>query len=92
MDHQFPFRVGLSDEDIHEKIMSARVARQVLESTPGTELVQFSRGFLPITPEVLNDVDAMILGGSSYVGCEDLAGDRRCAALIRFGAGFDRVD
>ena len=92
MDQQLPFRVGLSDEDIREKIMSAQAARQVLENEPTTESVQFSRGFLPITPEVLNDVDAMILGGSSYVGCEDLDGDRRCAALIRFGAGFDRID
>ena len=86
-----PFRVGLTDDSIWERIMNCPSSRAMLESAAGIEIGRCPVDVDPIGPDVLNRFDAIAAGGS-YFTDQTLAGADRCTLIVRYGAGFDRVD
>ena len=85
------FRVGITDDGVYDKIMGIESARRPLESAPDLEIVRFSGERQVVTPEELEQLDALIAGGP-YFTRDSLAGVERCGLIMRYGAGFDRVD
>lgn len=91
LDQTISFRVGPTDDLIHGNIMASDSARLALERTPGVEVARCPGEKRTVKPEDLNEFDALLAGGC-YVTRESVAGVERCTVIVRFGAGYDRVD
>ena len=86
-----PFRVGLTDDNIYERIMNCPSSRALLETTAGIEIERCPVDVDPLEAQVLNRFDAIAAGGS-YVSHDSVKGADRCTLIVRYGAGYDRVD
>ena len=84
------FSVGIT-EDIYEKVLATQSARTALESTSGVEIGMIADSEEPIQPKMLDAFDAILAGGL-WVTSASLDGIKRCSLIVRFGAGYDRVD
>ena len=84
------YRIGITG-DIYDKVMAIDTARMALENTAGVEVGRFEHGPDPVAPEQLDAYDAVMAGGLRISG-ESTLGLERTSLIVRFGAGFDRVD
>ena len=84
------YRVGITG-DMYDKIMAVDTARAALESAPGVEVARFEHGENPVAPGELDAYDAVMAGGVR-IGRESTVGLERTSLIVRFGAGYDRVD
>ena len=85
------FRVAITDDGVYDKIMAAASARGPLEDSPHIEIARFSGDRSLVDPLDLDQYDALIAGGSIFTR-DSLEGVDRCALIMRYGAGYDRVD
>jgi len=89
---QDAFRIGIGRDGVNEKIHLVDSAKAMLAAAAHIEVVPFtSDRERPITTEELDEVDVVIAGGQRFTR-ETLIGSQRCAGIVRYGAGFDRVD
>ena len=87
-----PFRIGIGTDGVDAKIRMIDSAQAMLDAAARIEVVPFTAGRdRPITTAEFDAVDVVIAGGQRFTR-ETLAGSRRCAGIVRYGAGFDRVD
>lgn len=84
------YRVGITG-DMYDKIMATDSARQALEDAAGVEVVRFDHGDGPVAPAEIDVFDALMAGGVR-IARESTIGLKRLSLIVRFGAGFDRVD
>lgn len=84
------YRVGITG-DMYDKIMATDTARAALESASGVEVARFEHGEDPVAPEEIDAYDALMAGGVR-IGRESTVGLERLSLIVRFGAGYDRVD
>jgi D-3-phosphoglycerate dehydrogenase len=84
------YRVGITG-DMYDKIMAVPTARAALENTPAVEVVRFEHGEDPVGPAELDAFDAVIAGGLR-ISHASTSGLRRLSLVVRFGAGYDRVN
>ena len=86
------FRIGVGTDCVAEKIHKVDSAQAMLTAATHVEVVPFtSEQQRPLTTEEFDEVDVVIAGGQRFVR-ETLIGSQRCTGIIRYGAGFDRVD
>ena len=86
-----PFRVGLTDDGVYDRIMTTGSARRALEEVPDLEIARYPGGQGAVDPEVLNEYDVVLAGGF-HITRESVPGVERCCAIVRYGAGYDRID
>jgi D-3-phosphoglycerate dehydrogenase len=82
--------VGIT-EDVYEKLWATESARAALENTPGVDVGTLAVSEEPVRPETLDTFDAILAGGLRVTPAS-LVGIKRCTLIVRFGAGYDRVD
>jgi D-3-phosphoglycerate dehydrogenase len=85
------FHVGLTDDGIYVNVMDTPSARQPLEQSPHIEISRFPADETLVKPQLLDQFDAVLAGGQHFTR-ESCQGIERCAIIVRFGAGYDRVD
>ena len=85
------FCVAITDDGVYDKIMAAASARGPLEDSPHIEITHFSGARDLVDPRDLDQCDALIAGGPIFTR-DSLEGVERCALIMRYGAGYDRVD
>jgi phosphoglycerate dehydrogenase-like enzyme len=85
------FRVAITDDGVYDRIMAVESARDPLENAPHIEIARFSGERGLVDARDLDQYDALIAGGPIFTR-ESLEGVKRCALIIRYGAGYDRVD
>ncbi len=91
MTSPLPFRIGLTDDGVYDMVMAVPSARKALENKADIEIARFPVDIDPIPADVLNCFDAVLTGGVNFTPTST-AGVDRCALIVRFGAGYDRVD
>ena len=84
------YRVGITG-DMYDKVMAIDTAREALENASGVEVVRFDHGEEPVASAELDAFDAIIAGGVR-INRESTAALKRTSLIVRFGAGYDRVD
>lgn len=84
------YRIGITG-DMFDKIMAVDTARAALENSSGVEVVRFEHGEEPVAPAELDAFDAVMAGGLR-VSRASTVGLQRTSLIVRFGAGYDRVD
>ena len=84
------YRIGITG-DIYDKIMAVPTAREALENASGVEVARFENGEEPVAPGEIDAFDALLAGGVR-IGRESTIGLERLSLIVRFGAGYDRVD
>ena len=84
------YRIGITG-DMYDKIMAVATAQEALENAPGVEVVRFEHGEDPVAPGEIDAFDALLAGGVR-IGRESTIGLERLSLIVRFGAGYDRVD
>ena len=85
------FRIGLTDDGVCDMVTATASARQLMDQTPAVEWASFPTATDPIDPATLDQFDVVLTGGS-HLTAASVAGVERCTGLIRFGAGYDRID
>ena len=86
-----PYRVGLTDDGVYDRIMNIPSVQQRLERESGLEMARFPIDIDPVPAETLNQFDAVLAGGSHFTPAS-ISGVDRCTLITRFGAGYDRVN
>src|SRR5690606_16901539 len=84
------FSVGITDDNVHDMMSHVPELMERLAAEPGVRSGPVD-GKTPVTAERLADVDVLIAGGVEFVK-GSLAEASRCAAIVRFGSGYDKVD
>ena len=85
------FQVGLTDDDVYGHIMDTPSACQMLDKEPRIETGRLAATGKPVEAQVLDRFDAVMAGGMQFTR-ETCQGVERCTLIVRFGAGYDRVD
>ncbi len=88
-----PFRVAMTRDVIRPdgSFGFGGVGVQLMQNTPGIEMVFFDKHPGAFTPEDLAGFDALaMLGGR--ITADSLKGNERLALIARFGVGYDNVD
>ena len=86
------FRIGIGTDGVDEKIHMIESAQAMLDGASNIEVVPFTaERERPITTAEFDDLDVIIAGGQRFTS-ETLSPSKRCAGIVRYGAGFDRVD
>ncbi len=91
MDQSDLFRVGLTNDGVYHKTMNVPSAVGMLEDQPKVIYKRCPVEVDPIPQEVLDRFDVVVAGGPRFTP-ETVAGTARCSLIVRFGAGYDRVD
>ena len=91
MSQNEPFRIGLTDDSVYDKSMSVPSTLRMLETARQIAYDRFPVDIDPIPPERLNRYDAVLAGGSNFTP-QSISGVDRCTLIVRFGAGYDRVN
>ena len=86
-----PFRIGLTDDSVYEKSISVPTTLKMLQEASGAVFERFPVDIDPVPSETLNRYDAVLAGGSHFTP-ESMSAVDRCSLIVRFGAGYDRVD
>lgn len=85
-----PFRIGATNDGVFKRLSTDDAVHRTLAAAANVELVSFPETGL-VGPGLLDDFDAVIAGGFRITP-ESTAGVERCAAIVRYGAGYDLVD
>ena len=86
------FRIGVGTDGVAEKIHMIESAQAMLDGAANIEVVPFTADRdRPITTEEFDAVDVVIAGGQRFTS-ETLSASKRGVGIVRYGAGFDRVD
>jgi len=85
------FCIGLTDDNIYERIMNCPSSRALLDNATGIQVERCPVDVNPLEPETLNRFDAIAAGGS-LVTRDSVQGVERCTIIVRYGAGYDCID
>ena len=88
--HNGRFRIAATDKDIYDRVVAMETTQRALAGGQ-IELDRLDLGTTTLTPQVLNDYDGLLAGGP-HLTRASIEGVERCAAIVRYGAGFDRID